>query len=272
MKTRLLTIVATRIMLSMLLVGLTCSTLAQGVIIYKSNGTQEKLPYVAIDSIIPYYGDKNPVPLEEAKAVDLGLPSGTLWADRHVGAASPETLGGYFAFGETTEKATYTWSSYMCSESECGTSADPLFADGMLQVAEQWGIKTYSGSIAGTKYDVATQLWDDSWEMPSYEQYQELFENCTVEWVYINNVACKEFKGPNGNTVIFPVRGGYKVDLETKYNNDYSYTSYLWIDKFDYYNCYKTSYARITNTSQSVESYSVEARKCGLQVRPVKKK
>ena len=272
MKTRLLTIVATRIILSMMLVGLTCSTLAQGVIIYKSNGTQEKLPYVAIDSIIPYYGDKNPVPLEEAKAVDLGLPSGTLWADRHVGAAAPEGLGGYYAFGETAEKATYTWSAYMCGESECGTSADPLFADGMLQVGEQWGVKTYSGSIAGTKYDVATQLWDDSWVMPTYEQYQELFENCTVEWVYINNVACKEFKGPNGNTVIFPVRGGYKVDLETKFNTDYSFSSYLWIDKFYHYSGGEASYANITNTSQILESYSHKSRNCGLQVRPVKKK
>lgn len=271
MKTRFITIASARIMVSMLLAVVTCSSLAQGVIIYKSNGTQEKLPYVAIDSIIPYYGDKNPVPLEEAKAVDLGLPSGTLWADRHVGAAAPEALGGYYAFGETTEKATYTWSAYMCGESECGTSADPIFADGLLQFEDQWGFKIYSGSIAGSKYDVATQVWDDSWVIPSSEQYQELFENCTVEWVYINNVPCKEFKGPNGNTVIFPVQGGYKVDTETKYNNYYSYTSCLWIDKFYTYDSGNSAYyANITNTSHSVESYR-ELRKCGLQVRAVKK-
>ena len=37
--------------------------------------------------------------------VDLGLPSGTLWADRNVGAASPEDCGDYFAWGETTSKS-----------------------------------------------------------------------------------------------------------------------------------------------------------------------
>ena len=37
--------------------------------------------------------------------VDLGLPSGTLWADRNVGAASPEDYGDYFAWGETTTKS-----------------------------------------------------------------------------------------------------------------------------------------------------------------------
>lgn len=33
--------------------------------------------------------------------VDLGLPSGLLWADRNVGATSPEDAGLYFAWGET---------------------------------------------------------------------------------------------------------------------------------------------------------------------------
>ena len=33
--------------------------------------------------------------------VDLGLPSGTLWMDRNIGASSPEDAGLYFAWGET---------------------------------------------------------------------------------------------------------------------------------------------------------------------------
>ena len=31
--------------------------------------------------------------------VDLGLPSGTLWATRNVGADKPEDIGDYFAWG-----------------------------------------------------------------------------------------------------------------------------------------------------------------------------
>ena len=41
--------------------------------------------------------------------VDLGLPSGTLWATCNIGAASPEEYGDYFAWGETEPKATYNW-------------------------------------------------------------------------------------------------------------------------------------------------------------------
>ena len=33
--------------------------------------------------------------------VDLGLPSGTLWAKCNVGASNPEETGYYFAWGET---------------------------------------------------------------------------------------------------------------------------------------------------------------------------
>ena len=51
--------------------------------------------------------------------IDLGLPSGTLWAACNVGAETPEGLGSYFAWGETTTKADYDWSTYKyCNGSE----------------------------------------------------------------------------------------------------------------------------------------------------------
>lgn len=44
--------------------------------------------------------------------VDLGLPSGLLWADRNVGASSPEDFGNHYAWGETAPKAVYNWRTY----------------------------------------------------------------------------------------------------------------------------------------------------------------
>ena len=44
--------------------------------------------------------------------VDLGLPSGTLWATCNVGANTPEGCGTYFAWGETCPKRLYDWSTY----------------------------------------------------------------------------------------------------------------------------------------------------------------
>lgn len=36
--------------------------------------------------------------------VDLGLPSGTKWADRNIGATSVTSVGGYYSYGETATK------------------------------------------------------------------------------------------------------------------------------------------------------------------------
>ena len=43
-------------------------------------------------------------PFVEHEYVDLGLPSGTLWATCNVGASTPEEFGNYFAWGETEPK------------------------------------------------------------------------------------------------------------------------------------------------------------------------
>ena len=53
-------------------------------------------------------GEEGPVP----EYVDLGLPSGTLWATRNIGANSSEESGDYFAWGETEPKEEYYMSNY----------------------------------------------------------------------------------------------------------------------------------------------------------------
>lgn len=46
------------------------------------------------------------------KFVDLGLPSGLLWADRNVGASVTSAYGDYFAWGETNPKTEYSRYTY----------------------------------------------------------------------------------------------------------------------------------------------------------------
>ena len=48
-------------------------------------------------------------PIQGLEYVDLGLPSGTLWATCNVGANKPEDYGNYYAWGETGTKNTYNW-------------------------------------------------------------------------------------------------------------------------------------------------------------------
>ena len=61
----------------------------------------------------PTTASKRPVQQTVSKPilVDLGLPSGTKWADRNIGATSVTSVGGYYSYGETATKQIYTHSS-----------------------------------------------------------------------------------------------------------------------------------------------------------------
>ena len=247
----------TRIFLSVILAAVTCSSMAQGIIIYKSNGTTEKLPYVAVDSIVPYAGDKAP-DLLPPKYVDLGLPSGTLWADRNVGAAAPEAIGGYYAWGETEEKSTYSWDSYLCTLQQCGTSSDPIRANYLIR--ERSGL--WEGSISKSEFDVATKQWGSAWAMPTKEQVEELWNNCTSKSVTINDVPCTEFTGPNGNTIIFSGATGQGYKNNTSFQKTFPQ---FWTATIYWGNYGMKAYYFTTISSMVMSDY----RNYGMQVRPI---
>lgn len=122
------------------------------------------------------------------KAVDLGLS--VKWANYNVGASSPEEYGGYYAWGETSEKSLnsdYNEDTYIYYNS---------------------GQYVNIGSdISGTQYDVVHVKWGGSWRMPTLVEVEELCEKCTWEWITYNGVNGQLVTGPNGNSVFFPAAG-----------------------------------------------------------------
>lgn len=121
--------------------------------------------------------------------IDLGLPSGTKWACCNVGAHSPEQYGGYYAWGEVSEKSYYDWSTY----SHCNGSSSSCHNLG--------------SDIAGTQYDVAHVQWGGSWVMPSHNQQVELLGYCSSEWTTENGVYGRRFTGSNGGSIFMPAAG-----------------------------------------------------------------
>lgn len=119
-----------------------------------------------------------PAVATKPRLVDLGLPSGNLWADRNIGATSVTNFGGYYAFGELKTKSTYTEQNYKGP----GTNVN----------------------IAGTEYDVATKKYGEGWQMPSEADFQELLDNCVAETVMQGTAGLRKFPGPNGNSILFP--------------------------------------------------------------------
>ncbi|MBR4828363.1 MAG: hypothetical protein IKZ92_00985 [Muribaculaceae bacterium] len=66
-----------------------------------------------IDYLLTGAWPEEPVtPPDDHEYVDLGLPSGTLWATMNIGANAPEEFGDYFAWGETEPKDDYSWTTY----------------------------------------------------------------------------------------------------------------------------------------------------------------
>ena len=89
--------------------------------------------------------------------VDLELPSGRKWADRNVGATSPESYGTYFAWGETTG-LTYEGVKNVTAEQLC-SMLQPLVGDEMEVtpdnidfVLAEMGIEGTDLSVLGTGF------------------------------------------------------------------------------------------------------------------------
>ena len=115
--------------------------------------------------------------------VDLGLPSGTLWATMNVGASSETDYGNYYQYGKGA--AQYAATS---GDSNYGGTEDPL----------------------DSSVDTASQVWGGSWHMPTRAQMEELTSNTTYQWVTnykgsgINGVT---FTATNGAVLFFPAAG-----------------------------------------------------------------
>lgn len=128
---------------------------------------------------------------KEGKWVDLGLPSGILWAAYNVGASSPEEYGGYYAWGETEEKTNYSWENYKYRKKNYDD--DDWY----------WQGSFIGDDISGTSYDVAHVKWGDGARMPRQKDFQELIHNC--KWTLGASGAI--VKGPNGNKIFLPFSG-----------------------------------------------------------------
>ena len=127
----------------------------------------------------------------------------------NVGASSPEEYGDYFAWGETTPKDVYSWSTYKwcmgdydydkltkyCTQSSYGYNG---FVDNKTELDPE--------------DDAATANWGPEWRMPSLEQIQELMDNCTTLWTTRNGVNGRLFTSNINGASLFLPAAGYRWD------------------------------------------------------------
>ena len=146
--------------------------------------------------------------------VDLGLPSGTLWATRNVGASSPEDYGDYFAWGETEPKEAYTWDTYKWNSSDVSGE----FYLTKYCYESQYGER--DGKTMLDPADDAACVYYPGGRMPTLEQIWELRDSCTWQWTLRGDVNGLLVTGPNGNAIFLPA-GGYYSGNTHYYENIY---------------------------------------------------
>ena len=154
-------------------------------------------------------GDDNGNMFEGHEYVDLGLPSGTLWATCNVGADVPEGFGEFFAWGETDPKDLYDWKSYRygrlfqeryelnkyCTDSVFGLDG---FVDNL--------------TVLEPSDDVVRVRWGIGWRIPTIEEWEELFLNTTGTWTASNGVKGWLCTATNGNSLFLPASGYWWED------------------------------------------------------------
>ena len=190
--------------------------------------------------------------------VDLGLPSGTLWASCNIGACSPEQYGFYFAWGETEEKNDYSWLTYRY----CKGTYDSLTK---YCTAEYYG--TFDGLDAlEDADDAAAMTWGSPWKVPSMEQFDELMnpENTTVKKTFQDDVYGMLITSKrNGKSIFLPAAG---IRMDTDLMNDGS-RAYYWsrdVVRVDNFLARDFSFTTTSNTPNDTKN-----RCYGLSIRPV---
>lgn len=151
----------------------------------------------AMDFVRRNMGDgREPVEFDMTKkddcmpvAVDLGVPSGVKWADRNVGAKSPEEPGLFFSWGNIEGV-------------EIGKACD--FSEEAY--AETEGAKVKGDLDAA--HDAATVNLGAPWRMPTDEEFRELCDNCVWEWTTENGYYGVRFTSKiNGKSIFFSASG-----------------------------------------------------------------
>ena len=167
---------------------------------------------------------------ETAEWVDLGLPSGLLWATCNLGATSPVEYGDYYAWGETTTKEVYNWSTYKY----CNGDYDQLTK---YCTTSSYGHNGFTDNLTtlDAMDDAATQKLGSGARMPTRAEWVELINNTTAEWTQVNGVNGRKFTASNGKSLFLPAAGNrYGSELNVAGSDGYYWSSSLYESGPDY--------------------------------------
>ena len=152
--------------------------------------------------------------------VDLGLPSGTLWATMNVGASKPSDYGQYFQWGDTIG---YT-------KDQVGKDKQFNFADYKWNSSgdgEEFTKYENIGDTLDLDDDAAHVNMGGDWHMPSPAQIQELLDGTTRTWTTSDGISGVTFTSNKDDSkfIFIPAAGnafGSSINFSGNYGNVWS--------------------------------------------------
>lgn len=191
--------------------------------------------------------------------VDMGLPSGTLWATCNIGANAPHEIGNYYGWGETLPKE-YYGDNYFDLVEGCEflkPANPPVFKK--YQQNKLTEITPNSGN------DTARENWGSPWRMPSKAEIEELCKYCKWEWITLSGQNGYKITGPNGLSIFLPASGAKCGRTLTSKNETGAYWSNaLGYNSENACNLYISKKMHETSTANQLN-----LRFNGLNIRPV---
>lgn len=148
--------------------------------------------------------------------VDLGLPSGTLWATCNVGASKPEDYGNYYAWGETGTKSAYKWDTYK-------------YGNGYGRLTKYCNVSSYGNNDFTDNFtalqtgDDPAASWGSGWRTPTKTQWDELLVNTTNMWTTKNGMKGRLFTSKKNGEILFLPAAGGRWDSELHNVGSYGY-------------------------------------------------
>lgn len=203
-------------------------------------------------TIVGYYTE------DTYECVDLGLPSGLLWATKNVGAANPENYGYFFSWGETILKESYYWGTYSYCNGAGTTLTKYCYSSDFGEVDNK--------ETLDEEDDAVSTNWGKPWRLPTEAEAMELYENCTWALGNLNGTEGCYVTGPNGNSIFIPAAGA-KQYMTTMYKGRDFYLLTSTLYKYD--DDIHPDYGILIYCDGTTYGLSGEERSFGFSARPV---
>ena len=193
--------------------------------------------------------------------VDLGLPSGTMWATCNVGATKPEDPGLLFEFGRVDGY------KYGDKNNQFRTIGQNLEDTGSIYIPQTISGNVYKrNEILDLEDDAAHVNMGGKWRMPTNDQLEELLNNTTHEVETINGIKGMMFISKINNKRLFVPFAGYD------YGKFYQKGSYISIWSSQVYASDVNGAYRLNCNSSGRANISYNYRSYAFSVRGVFKK